>query len=45
MGDGDDCAMRIDARLVPPLTGRTKVYKLKNYVLPVSLIKHLAKHL
>jgi cyclopropane-fatty-acyl-phospholipid synthase len=30
-------------RTVAPLTGRTNVYKLKNFVLPVSLIKCLAR--
>jgi hypothetical protein len=38
-------ALPESTRFVPPVTGPTNVYKLKSYVLPVSLIEHLAKHL
>ena len=32
-------------RCSPPLTGRTNLYKLKNYVLPFPPIRDLARHL
>jgi dihydroceramide fatty acyl 2-hydroxylase len=33
------------ARRRPPLTGRTNLYKLKNYILPFSLLASVARHL